>query len=141
VCCGFLAVSLSLSLSLWPSHPFSGSLVFSVSIPLTPSFSLSLCRGLPAARHDFSPSLSLPLVLPPSLDSSFIKSQATITSGTAVDDGAQTKPSLTITFDEEPFKGLGLIEGGLKTAPTELEVEKDSLQALTCRAIVFFFAR
>lgn len=59
-------------------------------------------------------------------DGSFIKTQASIT-GTAVDVGSQTKPTLQITLNENPIQGLGSIGVELTTAQNELDTAKASI--------------
>merc|ERR1711966_382468 len=60
-------------------------------------------------------------------DGSFTKSQATITSGTPIDIGAQTTPVLNVTLNEDPINGLALIQSDLASAQADLDAAKGTL--------------
>ena len=60
-------------------------------------------------------------------DGSFIKSQATITSGTPIDVAAQSTPVLNVTLKEDPINGLALIQSEMASAQADLDTAKGSL--------------
>lgn len=60
-------------------------------------------------------------------DGSFIKSQATVTSGTPIDVGAQSTPVLNVTLKEDPINGLALIQSEMASAQADLDTAKGSL--------------